>query len=158
MKDRARFWILVANSSFAELYSVNNHNEMERLQSFDFPEGRLKSGEVNSDRPGRSHASVGTKRHAYETKINVHTHEQQKFAGQLAHVLIAGNEQGLFERLALVCPPEFLGELRLLLPENLKRNIYKELPKDLPGHLTELARIEQLYKMLDISRPSAASR
>lgn len=154
---KSKMWILIANSSFAEIYELEQGKEMHRARFIDFPDGRKKSGELDNARPGRSH-EMGGKRHAYEPRTDTHTHEVQLFANNLAQILHKAHSEHLFDKLSLVCPPHFLGELRSLLTEQLRKNIHKEVNKDLPAYLSEHERIDQLYKLLDLHRPVNTNR
>lgn len=155
---KSKMWILTANSSFAEIYEVEQGKEMHRARLIDFPDGRKKSGELENARPGRSHESVGGHRHSLESKTDTHTHEVQLFARNLAQILQKAHAEHLFDKLSLVCQPHFLGELRPLLTEQLRKNIHKEINKDLPAYLSEHERIDQLYKLLDIHRPISTNK
>lgn len=152
---KSKTWILVANSSFAEIYEVELGKEMHRIRLIDFPDGRKRSGEMDNDRRGRCHESVGNVRHSYEPKTDTHTHEIQLFAQNLSQILHKAFTDHLFEKLCVVCPPHFLGAIRPLFSEQLRKSILKEVNKDLSSHLKEQERIEQLYKLLELHRPMA---
>jgi len=157
-------WILVANSSKAEIYSLNGKN-IERVHLFDFPEGRQRSGEVLTDKPGRafdrptqgrSGQMVG--RHAYSSETDFHTHEIQLFAHRIVDVLKKEKDLNHFDSLDIVAPPQFLGELRKLLPDSIKKSIKKELNKDIPSNLSDYERVEWLKKSLELPKPASSLR
>lgn len=141
-------WVLVANSSFAEIYS-GNMKEIRSIHYFDFPDGRLKSGEILADRPGRGHESLGHGRFALSTQTDVHLHEIQIFAHQIVDVLKKAKAENAFERLIIIAPPQFLGELRQLMPDNINRCIHKEFKKDLPSDLTKNERMKCVLHYLE---------
>lgn len=151
-------WILAANSSFAKIFEVKGHGkQIKEIRHIDFPKGRQKSGEVNSDRPGRAFDSMGMSRHAYSPEINYHDHENKVFAHQIAELLQEAHENNIFDELALVAPPHFLGELKQAVSNNVKKCISKEINKDLPEHLTEKDRIDHLCKYLDLWNRAGSS-
>lgn len=157
-------WILVANSSFAEIYSLNG-KELNRVHIFDCPEGRQKGGEVYSDRPGRSFnrpgkgvssTGAGTARHSYSSETDFHTHEQQLFAHRIAEVLHKEKSSNHFDQLDIIAPPQFLGDLRKSLSESVKKTVSKEINKEISQNLSEHERIDWVRKFLELPRPTTS--
>jgi len=155
---KSRTWVIVANSSFAEIYSIEPGRDIHKIRYIDFPDARKRSGEINSERSGRSHESIGSSRHALGKRVDAHTHEMQIFAHDLAHLVNHEQTEHAFDKLALICPPHFLGELRPLLSEAVKKCVYKEINKDLPAALSEQERLDHLCKLLEIKRPVSSSK
>lgn len=145
-------WILVANTGGAQVYQVQGYKKekIERLQHFDNPDGRKRSGEVYSDKPGRAFDSMGGNRHALSTEVDLHLHEQQVFAHKLAAFLEKSKEAKLFEELAIVAPPQFLGVLRNLFSANVRRSISKELNKELPLTYSGDRQLDWLAEQFDL--------
>jgi len=151
MPEQTVTWALVANSGFAQIYEIKGHGkEIKEILQIDNPDGRMKSGEILSDRPGRSFDSMGGSRHALGTEVDPHVHEQKIFAHKLVEILKKGIEGNSFQQLALIAPPQFLGELKLVLSENLKKIITKEINKDLPIYQNGKKRIEAICEYLDL--------
>ncbi|MBA3816931.1 MAG: host attachment protein [Parachlamydiaceae bacterium] len=153
-------WIVTANSGFAKIFEVKGHGrQITEIQHIDFPNGRLKSSEVNSDRPGRSFDSVGSGRHAHSPAVSVHVHENKVFARQIADLLQAAhtNPSPSFDELALIAPPHFLGELKLAISNGVKKCIIKEIPKDLPEYLSDKERIDHLCNYLELWNRTSAT-
>lgn len=151
-------WVLVSNSSYAEIYSIKG-KEITLVQALDHPEGRLKSGEILSDRPGRSFegrgrggAGIGGSRHALGSEVDVHMHEQQVFAKQIADVLQKEKSANKFDQLDIIAPPQFLGELRIILSDSVKKSIKKEINKEIPTTLSPQERIEWLCRFLELPK------
>ncbi len=144
-------WVMVANSSSADIFAINNGHDMERIYHIDFPDGREKSGKILSDRPGRSFDRRGGNRHALGTEVDVHMHEQQIFARQLAELLHKAKCDNEFSKLALIAPPQFLGELRNMLSDLVKKSIYKEINKDIPAARSEQERKDSICKFLELT-------
>ena len=90
------------------------------------------SRELGTERPGRTHESSGTARHAIEPKTDPHRQAKQDFARLLADRLEA--RAAKFDRLLLVAPPAFLGDLREALGEAARRRLAGTLDKDLTRH------------------------
>lgn len=160
-----KLWVLIANSSFAEIYAVEKNGlSITKVQEIDFPDGRKKDSELLSERPGRGFEGPkpgGGKnygRHAYSTAIDAHTHEQQVFAHRLAEILYKGKNDRSYEQLAIIAPPEFLGELRQTLAENVKKSIYKEVNKDIPASQKQQDRIDSICRLLDLKHPVTSER
>lgn len=141
-------WIVVANSSLAEIYAGNS-KDLRSIHYFDFPDGRLRSGEVLADRPGHGHESVGPGRFSMTTQTDVHLHEIQIFAHQIIDALKKAKAENAFDRLIIIAPPQFLGELRQLMPDNIKKCIHKEFNKDISPDLNAKQRLESVRYYLN---------
>lgn len=149
-------WVVVANSSSAEIFSINGR-EIKKIEHLDFPQGRQKGDKIFSDKAGRSFDRHGASRHALGTEVDLHMQGQQTFARQVAASLEKGKNGNLFSKLALIAPPQFLGELRNMLSDQVKKIIYKEINKDIPAAQTEYERIESIYSFLDLPvKPSVS--
>lgn len=152
-------WIIIANSSIAEIYSLDGR-EFTKVQQMDNPDGRLRSGEILQDRPGRGNEGknspgIGFGRHAYSSEIDPHVHEQQLFAHKIAEVLRRAKSANAFDKLDIIAPPQFLGELRKVLSEGVKLCIDKEINKEIPPEMNEREKQDAIRKFLDIRRPAA---
>jgi protein required for attachment to host cells len=144
-------WVIMANNSFAKIFEVRGYGKhIKEIQHIDNPVGRMKPREILQDRPGRAFDRVGAARHALGTEIDVKSHEQKIFASKLAETLKEGRANHSFNELVLIAPPQFLGELKLALDDQVKKSISKEIDKDLPIHLSEKERIESLCRYLDL--------
>lgn len=152
-------WIVAANSSFAKIFEVKGlGRQIKEIQHIDFPQGRLKGTQVNSDRPGRAFDRMGKGRHALTTEVNLHEHENKVFAHQIAEVLRSAHDSHTFDQLAIVAPPHFLGELKLAINDGVRKTIIKEIGKDLPERLTEKERLDLLANYLDLWNRASSSR
>lgn len=144
-------WILIANSSYAKLFEVKGHGRhIKEIQHIENPEGRMKSGDLLSDRPGRTFDRMGAGRHALGTEVDPHAHELQVFAGKLAHLLYEANVNHSYDELGIVAPPQFLGVLNQSLDEGVRKSVFKEVNKDLPAHLSEQERIKHLCEYFEL--------
>src|SRR4051812_46971600 len=113
-------WVVVANSSYAEIFEWSG-KQLKKVDLIDFPEGRLKGSAIVSDRPGRGFERSGLgNRHALSSETDPHLHEQEIFAHKLVDFLKKALNKNEFKDLTFVMPPDFLGLVRLVLPDSLK--------------------------------------
>ena len=123
---------MVARRAGATVYSSRGPKEPLLVAAqVDHPEGRKKSGELDSDRPGRSFDRGGQGKHALSTEETASEHDERMFANELAELLDKNRNDGVFDLLVLVAGPKLLGKLRVALSEPTRRLIKAELAKDL---------------------------
>ena len=147
----SRMWALVANSSYAQVYEITGKGKNIRsIHKIENPDGRLKTGEIVGDRPGRAFDHLGPGRHAMSQEVSTKTHEHQLFAQSLADVLKKGLEEDSFDEIALIAPPEFMGYLHQVIPGPVKQKVTKEVTKNLPNSLPEQKVIDSLCQYLDL--------
>jgi protein required for attachment to host cells len=89
--------------------------------------------EQGSDQPGRSFASVGSRRSSME-QADWHEIGEQRFARTIADALEALARDRDVAGFIIAAPPRTLAELRRILDANVKQRIIAELDKDLTGH------------------------
>ena len=149
-------WALISNSGFAQIYEIKaGGKDIKEVYNIENPDGRLKNGQILTDKPGRGFDSMGKSigkgsAHAYETMWDPHTHEQHIFAHKLNEILKKGKEDRAYDELVLIAPPQFLGELKQVLSDNVRKAVTKEIHKDLPPPIHPKERHEQLSKYLDL--------
>jgi protein required for attachment to host cells len=130
----SRTWILVAHRSGARLFENRGPGKgLAFVRNIDNPAGKLKSHELNGDKPGRNFDRRGRGRHAYETEHSPTMHVAEVFAKQLATLLDEGRLEQRYQRLVLVAEPRFLGLLRGSLPETTAGLVSASVDKDLGG-------------------------
>jgi len=143
-------WILVAHRGGARLFENQGPGKgLALLEDVPNPDGRLKNGEINSDRPGRAFDSMGGARHSMSKEQEPTDRIAQRFAKELGTKLTQGRVQNRFGRLMLVAEPRFLGELRAHLDPSTAAMVSATLDKDLagvnerelPGYLDEIVRL-----------------
>ncbi len=100
------------------------------------------SHERGTERPGRVQESAGSARHAIEPRSDPHREAKRDFAGHLADRLEA--EAARYDRLLLVAPPAFLGDLRAALGDAARAKLRGSLDKDLVK-----APVEEIARHLD---------
>lgn len=130
-------WVVVAENSRARLFAMDSpRGALSELETLAHPEGRQKTGEIDSDRPGRAFDSRGEGRHAMVRSVDPKEQGAMEFARRIAERLAQGRTGGAFQGLILVAPPAFLGLLRKSLGEGLRKTVVREINKDL-AHLSE---------------------
>ncbi|HKU39248.1 MAG TPA: host attachment protein, partial [Polyangiales bacterium] len=124
-------WILVARRSGASIFSsLGSDHPIDLVREIDHPEGRLKAGEIDSDRPGRSFDRGGQGRHALSVEESPTERIDERFASELAADLERARHAGEFNDLVIVAAPKLLGRLRSALSENTRKVVIAELGKD----------------------------
>jgi protein required for attachment to host cells len=127
-------WILVAHRGGARLFeSKQTGKDLSLVDDIPHPEGRLKSKNLGTDRPGRSVDSHGT-RHALVQEQEPAAHIAEQFSQQLAGLLDDGRAQRRYGKLVLVAEPHFLGVLRAALSRETAALVTAVVNKDL-GHV-----------------------
>ena len=100
-----------------------------KVESFDFPEGRLRIGETRTERP--TTFSVGDGRSSPEPHADVRHTTAAAFSKELVGYLERAKLEKRFDFLWVVAPPLFLGEWRDHVTHTLKPLVRREWGKDL---------------------------
>jgi protein required for attachment to host cells len=141
-------WALVADGGRARLFERRlpagpwHERIADAIEAANPP-----SRELGTDRPGRVQESATTARHAVEPRTDPHRAAKAAFAGRLAARLEA--TASAFERLLLVAPPPFLGDLRASLGKVARGKLHGTLDKDLTH-----APLAEIAAQLDAIRPA----
>jgi protein required for attachment to host cells len=126
-------WILVAHRGGARLFeNAGPGKGMQLIEDIPHPEGRLKSGEINADKPGRAFDSF-SRRHGMSQENDASDHVSRTFAKRLCDKLGKARAGNQFGRLVLVAEPRLLGELRGALDKHTAALVSATLDKDLLG-------------------------
>jgi len=123
-------WILVANACQAKL--LQNHKRfgpLELVKEFNHPESRTKTSELVSDRPGHNQ-SKGNGHGSLVEQSDPKSYEALRFAKELAEALEAGRTGNRYERVVVVAPPQFLGQLNTHLNDRVRKLVSANLQKD----------------------------
>lgn len=142
-------WALVADAQHARVLErqvPGQHWTEHKEMAVDI--NNRPSHERGTDRPGRAFESVGGARHAIEPRQDPHRAAKQAFARHLADELEQAARDGRYDRLVLVAPPGFLGDLRAELGDGARKRLCASLDKDLTRHplielVTHLADLPQ---------------
>lgn len=131
-------WIVVADASRARLFGSDLLlEEFDWLETLDNPSVRARDKDVLSDGPGKVHTGGGSNATAYSHHGDRKEHDADTFAREIAQVLHDSRVATHFERLILVAPPHFLGQLRRHLDPPTRRAVVAEIGKDY-NHVRQL--------------------
>ena len=137
-------WALVANGGRARL--VKYLGDSDAREIIDFNDGHASTGELMSDRAGRSFASMGKSRSGMELHSDPVRNQERLFAQQLAGYLRERMNQGELEKLLVASSPRTLGDLRSAFPKLLRDRVILESDKDLTG----LAEPQLLHALVEL--------
>ena len=127
-----RTWIVVADGARAQIFlNEGPGTGLKPALHHALVADNRPSGEISSDRPGRSFDSAGAGRHAMQPSTDPHRHAQTSFAHDIANLLEENYNNHKFERIFIAAAPRMLGDLRAALGNNLKNQIVGEINKDL---------------------------
>lgn len=128
--------VLAADGQKALLFRNEGDRKFAVLQTLVQEEiANPPTGELGSDRPGRSFASTGKRRSAYGD-TDWHRQAEDRFAKRSAELLEQAAREGEAD-LVIVAPPQFLGSLRAHLSPLVRRRLQAEIAKDLVHHETD---------------------
>ena len=138
-------WLIVGHRAGARILE-HKGKELQLVSEVDHEEGKLRDGQINSDRPGRAYDRAGPGRHSMGSEESPHDHVSNVFARELAEVLRVGRAEKRYDRLVLVAEPRFLGKLRnaldaatgAMVEETVGKDLAKVAVKDLAGHLRDV--------------------
>jgi len=129
-------WIIAADSSRARILQVTDRSQdLAEIEDLLNPEGRVHDRQLISDAHprfsghggGGEGGGPGTDRE--ETSATQHATEL--FAKRLGDYLDKARNAHRYDRLHLIAPPKFLGQLRKELGKEVEKLVADELPKDL---------------------------
>lgn len=143
-------WALVANGGRARLVKCLGDSDAREI--IDFNDGHASTGELMSDRAGRSFASMGKSRSGMELHSDPVRNQERLFAQQLAGYLREQMNQGELETLLVAASPRTLGDLRSAFPKLLRDRVILESDKDLTG-LAEPQMLDALVELLSNKQP-----
>lgn len=125
-------WIVVAHSAEAKIYATDKvGREPVVWRTLEHPASRRKDIDLVADRPGRTFDSAGQGRHAMATRHTPKDRESDIFAAEICELLEHGRTRSLYDELVLIAPPDFLGQLRKAMGEEVRKNVVTEVGKNL---------------------------
>jgi protein required for attachment to host cells len=125
-------WIIAADSSRARILQVTDRpQQLDEIEDLLNPEGRVHDRELISDAHPRfsGHSRGGPGSDRQETSATEHATEL--FAKRVGEYLDKARTAHRYDRLHLIAPPKFLGQLRKELGKEVQKLVAEELPKDL---------------------------
>lgn len=141
-------WVVVADSSRGRIFVQEGPGEpLVEAEDMVHPGARLRGAELASDRSGRHSGAFGQGSHMFDVRTDAKEHEAENFAREIAEHLETGRTGGRFQKLVLMAPPAFLGELRGQLSDEVRKLVVGEVGKDLVTHSAEEVRKHLPYAM-----------
>lgn len=130
-----KYWVVVADEAQAIVYTRDTlHAPLAEYFSLENKVARMKTGELLSDRGGRSFDSLGKGRHTMaREKSSPKRHVAEAFATQIAERIGKVIHDGSCRGYALIAAPRFLGLMRDALATNCKVEPYKSVAKEVVG-------------------------
>src|SRR5262245_52884122 len=127
-------WILVAGASQARLFKYDGFKTpIQPLREWEHPQSRARNQDLASDRPGRvtqshagPHPGKGSKS-GMEAELTPKKVEHERFARELAAELDKIAAEDTMARFVLVANPEFLGQLRQVESEQVRKHTVASL-------------------------------
>ena len=126
-------WIIAADSSRARILQVTDRaQQLDEIDDLLNPEGRAHDRELISDAHSRfsGHGGDGGPGSDRE-ETSATEHATALFAKRVGEYLDKARTAHRYDRLHLVAPPRFLGQLRKELGKEVQKLVAEELPKDL---------------------------
>ncbi len=133
-------WVVVCDGAKALILENAGDIKFPNLKTLEvFEQKDLPTRELGTEKPGRSHSSVGPGRSAYE-QTDWHNQQEEVFLTRLVEHLDAALNAGRTKSLIIVAPPRALGVLRPAYSHAVKSAVRAEVDKDfvkMPVHEIE---------------------
>jgi protein required for attachment to host cells len=124
-------WILVCDGAKALIFENVGDREYPDLRTREvFEHENPSTAEQGTDKPGRSHSSVGHGRSAVG-QTDWHDQAEAKFLKDIAEKMHLAVHNGKTKELVIVAPPRALGMIREHYTPAIKAALQKEIDKDL---------------------------
>jgi protein required for attachment to host cells len=125
-------WILIVDGTQARVLEHGGPGKgLATVKGLDWSIPPLQTQDINADRPGRSHSSVGSGRSAMEPRTDPAEHREAEFVRSVAGILDEKAKSGTYDRLVIAAAPVALGNLRKVLSDHVRKTVVAELDKDL---------------------------
>lgn len=138
------YWIIVADESIATFYIQDTkRSPLQETATLRNEAARMKTGDLISDRGGRSFDSQGQGRHTMtREKTDPKKQAAIMFAKEIAERIVKARHNGKCRDFALIAAPRFLGLLRDALATAGHAMPFLAIDKDVVGQ--EVGVIENL--------------
>ena len=144
--DDKRYLVVVADEYRAIIYARETlTGPLRKLRTFTNETARMKTGELLSDRGGRSFDSHGQGRHTMAGEKDAPQQQVARaFAKDIAEKIAAESHRGTCRGYAVIAAPRFLGLLRQEFAGAVKEEPYASVAKDVVAQDESV--IEQLLE------------
>jgi protein required for attachment to host cells len=128
----SKYRILVADQAEAIFYdSATLRGVPKEVGRISDPLAHLHDRDLVTERPGRSHESMGATRHSIQRENTPRRLEAVRFARRIARRLDDARRKGEYEQLVVVVGAPFLGLVRQELSGLTRARVAREIRKDL---------------------------
>ncbi|MEX2298408.1 MAG: host attachment protein [Dongiaceae bacterium] len=125
-------WVVVADGKRAAIFQNDGPSRgLTALPGHHYETELPPDRALRSDKPGRVFESADSARHGIAPTIDYHRQAKDRFVARIAGIVEHAAQQGEYDRLVVVAPPQALGELRAALGNNARTRLVGELNKDL---------------------------
>jgi protein required for attachment to host cells len=145
-------WVLVSDAARGRIFELSQDRDLVPAYKRELIGETQPSRDIASDRPGRTFDRSGGGRHAKEPHTDPKRHAKAELAHEIGRVLDSERKKGAYDRLIIVAPPQFLGDLRAAMSKPVQELIVAEVNKDL-SKLAPHQLKEQLGDVLAIRPP-----
>ncbi len=126
------WWVVVCDGARARIFSADMlPAPLREIEDLIDASGRLAFREIDDDRAGRAFDSFGGGRHAMAEPTEPHDKRRAQFARRIAERVESARRAHDFAHLAIVAPPDLLGDLRTALPPASRALCGFELAREL---------------------------
>ncbi len=123
-------WVIVCDGAKALFLQNAGDSKFPNLQTREVMEQEVPpTSELGTDKPGRSHSSVGPGRSAVQ-QTDFHTLQEEEFLRSIMAKLDAAAQAGHMKSIIIVAPPRAIGVLRQHYTHALKQAVREEIQKD----------------------------
>jgi len=125
-------WVVVAESSRAKIFELDQEDRsLTELVGFAHTPSRAHANQLNTDMPG--HSRHGKSSHQLGQEGRKHQQSAQ-FARTIGDHLESARHKHQFNKLIVMSPPAFLGELRKTMTHETNKSVISEVDKNLVRH------------------------
>ena len=118
-------WILTGDAARARILQVTGRNQLEEIERFDNPAGRMHDRDLETDAHSRFRGTAGPGNDREE--MGSAAIEAGKFSKELGRYLDQARVSHRYDRLYLVAPPRFLGMMRKELGKEVEKLVRDDL-------------------------------
>jgi protein required for attachment to host cells len=140
-------WIVITDHVEARIWARRGGEAPQLVESLQHPAGHLREQDIVSDEPGRMTARGRGHTQTMQQRGSARHNEQLHFAAAVGDHLSRALEQGLYDELALVAAPRWLGELRDQLDRRVRDRVVAEV-----HHSLMHDRVEDVAARIDAER------
>ncbi|HEX5006103.1 MAG TPA: host attachment family protein [Hyphomonadaceae bacterium] len=124
-------WVVVGDGEKALFFRNEGDRRYPNFEVLDvFEQENPRTSEQGTDRPGRTHSSMGMHRSAMQ-ETNWHKLEKHRFAKEIAEALYTAAHRGRYSKLVIAAPPMTMGDIRKALHKEVSDKVVAEVSKDL---------------------------